>query len=47
MATGAENGNEGNKVAEIKKGSVVINVFKSQNSRKFPKEPVAGTMAAE
>jgi|SRR5579862_3063837 len=30
-----------NKVAEIKKSSVVINVFRSQNSRKFPKEPAA------
>jgi hypothetical protein len=33
-----QNGHEGNKVAEVKAGSVTLCIFQSRNSRKVPKE---------
>jgi hypothetical protein len=40
-----QNGQEGNKVAEVKSGSVTLPIFQSRNSRKVPKKPVEGTPA--
>lgn len=42
MGSNGHSGEEGNKVAEVKSGSVTVSIFQSQNSRKIFKQPVEG-----